>query len=422
MHKRDVSKKVVVGMLAGTVLAVGCGPTTGSEESALKPSRQALLAVNAPVAAGTQHALAISSGTVRAWGRDNHGQLGNGATTDGNWSTTPVTVSGLSNVVSIGAGDAHGLAIKSDGTLWAWGLNDSGQLGDGNPPYSKNSPVQVTGLPSTTVAKVVAVSGGLGHTLALLDNGTIWSWGSNSHGQLGRTGTTSTAGQVTLPAGYTAEGIAAGTFHSLALLRNNTTLVTYIYAWGRNDQSQLADGTTTNRTAPVQVTGLPTNAGVPVDVEAGIEYSLAVFEDSNGTRTVWGWGDNLYGQLGNGTRTDSSSAVQVSSLTGATVVSAGRWQTAHSMALVSGGVWAWGADAYGEIGDNRSASCANGGYQTTPYQTSLSSADYVAAGGEFSVAHLSDGTVWTWGLNTYGRLGLGSTADCFKTPQQVTGL
>jgi hypothetical protein len=193
------------------------------------------------VTAGTSYSLALKGdGTVWAWGWNNVGQLGDGTTTN---RSTPVQVSGLSGIVFIGAGSSHSFAIKNDGTVWAWGANSNGQLGDGT-TTNRATPVQVAGLTG-----VAALDGGQTHTVALKTDGTVWTWGANNLGQLGDGTTTqrTTPVQVTGLAGVSA--VAAGdTYFSIALKSNGT-----IYSWGFNNYGQLGDGTTTNRLTPVPV-------------------------------------------------------------------------------------------------------------------------------------------------------------------------
>jgi alpha-tubulin suppressor-like RCC1 family protein len=400
--------KALMGLFLGSVLAGGCGPVEGGEEVAPAPVSQAVRSSPlATVAAGKEHALSRRpDGTVKAWGANSHGQLGNGTTTN---SSTPVTVSGLSGMRAVGAGENHSFAIKDDtGTLWAWGRNSDGQLGDGT-TGAKSTPVQVSGL-----TNVVAVAGGGVHSLALRGDGTVWAWGNNFHGQLGTGGGSSSVPVQVNLGGVSAVAIAAGNFHSLAVLSTGV-----VKAWGRNDQGQLGVSplSVTKLTSPTDVSGV-SNA---VDVGAGNGHSLAVLSDG----TVRAWGDNYMGQLGDGTTTDRSAPATVSGLTGATVVNGGRGQYVHSIALSSGSVWNWGSDSSGQLGDDVSL-CPDRidstAVRTTPYAPGVVNVEYVASGEEFSVAQLSDGAVRSWGTNTYGRLGIGTAGGCYDLPQVVVGL
>ena len=280
------------------------------------------------IAAGQGQSIALKSdGSVWAWGDNSAGQLGNGTTTS---SQTPVQVSDIGSATAVAAGDDHSVALESDGSVWAWGDNAAGQLGNGT-TTSSSTPVQVNGLQS-----VSAIAAGGNHTVAVKSDGTVWAWGGNSDGQLGD-GTTinsSSPVQVTGLTGVTA--VAAGADDTIALKSDGT-----VWAWGDNSDGQLGDGTTTNSSSPVQVTGL---SGITA-VASGAYHTLAVKSDG----TVWTWGDNSDGQLGDGTTTNSSIPVQVTGLTGVTRIAAGN---DHTVAAESNGTaWAWGDNSVGQLGN-----------------------------------------------------------------------
>jgi hypothetical protein len=214
-------------------------------------------------------------------------------------------VSGLQRVVRIAAGRNLSLALRSDGTVWAWGLNNHGQLGDGT-TTNRRTPVQVSGLQGA-----VDIAGGRDHGLAVLSNGSVWAWGDNTHGQLGDGTTTNRTSPVRAGGLSDVETVTAGAYHSLALRSDGT-----VWAWGQNSQGQLGDGSFTRRTTPVRVQGL---TGVTA-IGAGRDHSLVTTSDGS----TWAWGLNDFGQLGDGSRTNRPSPVQVNGLTGATELDGGR--------------------------------------------------------------------------------------------------
>ncbi|MFE4706814.1 HYR domain-containing protein [Peribacillus simplex] len=268
------------------------------------------------IAAGVIHSLALlSDGTVWAWGGNTDGQLGNGTNTSSN---VPVQVIGtggsgvLTNVIAITAGGSHSLAILSDGTVRAWGANGTGQLGNGT-NTSSNVPVQVSGL-----TNVVAIAAGSNHSLAILSDGTVRAWGGNSSGQLGNGTNTDSNVPVMVGGISNAINIAGGILHSLALLSDGT-----VRAWGRNMEGQLGNAINTDSNVPVQVvgtggSGVLTNV-VAISAEAQGFHSLALLSDEK----VRAWGRNIEGQLGNGTNTNSNVPVQVSVLTNVVSITSG---------------------------------------------------------------------------------------------------
>lgn len=247
------------------------------------------------IAGGGYHSLALKSdGTVWAWGYNFYGQLGNGSTTDSNF---PVQVSGLTGVIAITAGLDHSYALKNDGTVWAWGWNNNGQLGNGN--YSNaTTPVQVNGL-----AGITAIASGWFHSLALKNDGTVWSWGYNNNGQLGD-GTAVTNKNLPVQVSGLAGiiSIAGGGYHSLAVENNGN-----VWSWGCNNCGQLGSGNNNaNSNLPVSVVGI---SGA-VSVACGVYHSIALKNDG----TIGAWGYNAYGQLGNGNTTNTNFPVAVNAL------------------------------------------------------------------------------------------------------------
>jgi alpha-tubulin suppressor-like RCC1 family protein len=355
-----------------------------------------------------------------AWGRNDQGQLGNG-TTNVTDNPDPVQVSNLTDMTDVAAGNQHSLAIKSNGTVWAWGSDGSGQLGDGGTNTNQNAPVQASGL-----TDVVAVAAGLNHSLAVKNDGTVYAWGSNSKGQLGydpdptTTNTFENSGTPGQVSGLTdVVAVAGGTFYSLALKSNGT-----VYAWGNNDVGQLGNGTTnsTPNLNPVQVvdpsdpTGFLTGV---MAVAAGSSHSLAATNDG----AIYTWGFNSQGMLGYDPDPttpglqNSSTPGQVSGLTGVTDVAGGNF---HSVALKSDGtVWAWGANDKGQLGHDPDPTTLGLEPSVTPGQVkdhkdpnnpnddvALTDVVDVSSGLNHNLAATSThGAVWAWGCNDYGQLG-----------------
>jgi alpha-tubulin suppressor-like RCC1 family protein len=260
------------------------------------------------IAGGYFHGLALESdGTVWAWGANNYGQLGDGSTT---FSATPVQVTGLTDVGVIATGTEQSYAIKSDGTVWAWGFNNGGQLGINTNvgpdtcgvAACAKTPVQVHAIADAGfLSGIKAVGGGDFGAVALTADGTVIAWGTNFFGSLGDGTNADSYVPVAVSAiniGNQIASIAVGSAHALALKTDGT-----VWAWGGNFFGALGDGTTTNRNAPVQTTGL-TDVKV---VASGFTHSLAI--KSNGT--LWAWGLNPDGELGDGTTTDRHTPVRI---------------------------------------------------------------------------------------------------------------
>ncbi len=270
------------------------------------------------VSAGYEHSLAVGNdGRVYAWGGNASGQLGDGTTTTRLTPEVLALPAGVS-ALSVSAGDGHSLAVGSDGNVYAWGWNAYGQLGDGT---TTNHLTPEAVRLSLGIA-ALSVSAGYAHSLAVGSDGSLYAWGYNVDGQLGDGTTTThlTPEAVGLPGGAIPLTVAAGYCHSLAVGGDGK-----VYVWGWNTYSQLGDGTTTTRLTPEAV-GLP--GGVTVAVLAastGAAHSLAI--GNNGQMYAWGW--NGYGQLGDSTTTTRATPEAVGLPSGVTarMVSAGAYHT-----------------------------------------------------------------------------------------------
>lgn len=273
---------------------LGDGPVDSSGTNAAPNLRDNILPAGVKavaVEAGRYYSLALTSeGTVYAWGRNNVGQLGLGTTAQ---QDSPALISGFNGVIALAAGDDHTLALKADGTVWAWGDNPNGELGTGNllPSYV---PVVVAGL-----SDVKAIAAGGNHSVALLADGTVRTWGYNNHGQLGNGSTTNRDAPVPVTGLTDVVGIAAGYEFTLAVLSNGT-----VKAWGHDDSFQLGNGATAgDQTTPVDVQGIPSGRSVR-GLAAGIFHALALLDNGS----VVAWGSNVQGQLGDGTNNSSDVA------------------------------------------------------------------------------------------------------------------
>jgi len=347
-----------------------------------------------------------------AWGYNGASQLGDGSATD-RWVPGAVTASGVlagKTIIAVAAGDYHGLALCSDGTLAAWGDNNSGQLGDGS-TTSSSVPVTVSTSGMLAGRTVIAVAAGGEHSLALCSDGTLAAWGNNEGGQLGNNTLVSSSLPVAVNtagvlAGKTVIAMAAGDMHTVVLCADGT-----LAAWGANTSGQLGNNSTTGSPVPVAVDRSGVLAGKTViSMAAGQNHNLGLCSD----HTLVAWGYNGYGQLGNNGTTQSPVPVAVNTsgvLSGKTVIamSGGR---EHSLALCSDGTLAaWGYNLFGQLGNNSTTD------SVVPVTVSASgvltgkTVISLAGGADHSLALCSDGTLAAWGWNKYGTLGNSSTTD-----------
>lgn len=299
----------------------------------------------------------------------------------------------VSCFVTIQTGDSHSLAIANNGTLWSWGLNSSGQLGLGD-TTTRTSPVQVG-----TETNWVSISSEGSHALAIKSNGTLWSWGLNSSGQLGLGDTTNRTSPTQVGTDTDWVFLSADYEHSLAIKSNGT-----LWSWGKNNGGQLGLNDLTNRNLPTQVG----SANNWTKVNAGGGHSIGI--KSNGT--LWTWGNNSNGQLGMGNTTSLFIPTQVGSGSNWTSVNAGGGDT---LAVKSDGtLWGCGYNAFGQLGFG-----TNTVYELSFSQSGTSTDwKYVTTSGRSSIAAKNDDTIWSFGYGANYQLGLGMNSDV-NVPTQI---
>jgi len=365
------------------------GNTTNNGSGNANPTPTKLAGTYTQMAAGDNHSLGLQAdGTLCAWGYNRDGQLGT-ATNSGTPNPNPTpTATGTALVTrSLAMGASFGLAVKGDGTLWAWGDNAYGQLGIDITTARTSRPVQVG-----TATDWVMVAAGEYHSLGLRADGSLYAWGWNNYGQLGsptNSGTNTATPTPQLVAG-TYTQIAAGVYHSLGLRADGS-----LYAWGDNQYGQLGSptnsGTSTANPTPAPIAGTYTR------VAAGGQHSLALRADGS----LYAWGDNSYGQLGPA----ANAGPMPTQVAGTYTQVAGGFY--HTLALrADGSLYAWGRNEYGQLG----SATNNGTYSATPTpQLVAGTYTQVAAGFAHSLALRADGSLYAWGRNGNGELGIGTT-------------
>ena len=346
------------------------------------------------ITAGDTHACAlILGGTVRCWGENDHGQLGDG--TQGNIRLTPVAVSGLADVTAIDAGIDYTCAVLTNGTAKCWGYNEWGAVGDGTQGTDRLTPVTVTGLSS-----IVSISAGGGHTCALIAGGTVKCWGLGVYGQVGDGTGLNRSSPVTVTGLSGVASVSAGGFHTCAALTNGTAM-----CWGDNDQGNLGDGTIGGEQyAPVAVTGLTGAASVSL----GPLHACALL--TNGTAKCWG--NNDYGELGDGTQAVQPTPVSVTGLADVDSIALG---SGHTCAVLTTAIAkCWGHNGSGQVGIGTFTYS-----EPTPVAVSgLSDVTSIEGGNNYTCARLANSTAKCWGTNGVGELGDG-TQDKRTTPVPV---
>ena len=338
-----------------------------------------------------------------SWGRNISGELGQNDIIN---RSSPVQVGTNTNWYLISPDNYSNLnsslAITNDGSLWAWGYNNQGQLGF-NDLITRSSPVQVS---SSILYNYTDISSGQYHTLALKNDGTLWTWGYNGYGQLGLNDAIARSYPTKIGSLTSWLSVATGYGQSYAIKNDNT-----LWGWGANNSGQLAlntSGSGVYRSSPVQVGVWPATTEIG-QISSSISHSVGLKTDG----TLWTWGQNNYGQLGLGNAIYRSSPVQVGALTNWLIISAGQYKT---FALKTDGtLWTWGAGNFGQLGQN------DVGSRSSPVQVgALNTWAAISAdkSGWIGAAIKTDGTLWTWGFGGFGTLGL-NDAIYRSSPTQV---
>ncbi|MDC0851427.1 S8 family serine peptidase, partial [Euryarchaeota archaeon] len=405
---------------------LGDGTTESTCESSCTPPVSVDLGTGRTAIAislGITHSCAIlDDNSLKCWGYGRNGELGRGSYSD---SSTPVLVSLPSSrtAVAVAAGQTHTCAILDNLSVQCWGDNRDGQLGIGffgsgtnteelTPVYvnlsgnlaavserdlDEDGTLNIFDTHMKSTSSYIAT--GERNTCAVLGNASLYCWGDNFWGQIGdgsNSGST-TPVAVSLPTGRTVDSVAVGYSHACAILDNSS-----LYCWGANNQGQLGDGSSTDSNTPIAVS-LPIGRTATM-VSAGVEYTCVVLDDAS----LYCWGNNGYGQLGDGTTTARNTPVAVSLPSGRTTssVDAGRWHTCA--VLDDASLYCWGKNGYGELGDGSNFA------STTPVSVSLPSgrtAETVSAGQSYTCAVLDNLSLYCWGYNGHGQLGDGSYSD-----------
>ena len=350
-------------------------------------------------AASRNYTMAIKTdGTLWAWGTPSNGELGDGFVNV--TRSSPVQIGTLNNWSKIfvnkeqGSSEERTFSIKTDGTLWGWGVNTAGQLGFNN-VISRSSPVQIGTLNDWS-----SVSLASRFTIALRDNGTLWSWGTGTYGELGANRSNNSS-PVQIGTLNTWSKIAAGYYRGFAIKTDNT-----LWGWGGSFYGELGDNTIVTKSSPVQIG----NEGNWLDVSSGLFHTIAV--KTNGT--LWAWGNIDDGQLGNDESAFQLKKITLSSSWAKVSGAKGQVNNSHTMAIKTDGtLWGWGSNAGGQLGDGTDTN------RISPIQIgNLNDWSNISCGDRFSISIKTDGTLWAWGINNNGQLGDG-TSITKTSPVQI---
>ena len=339
-----------------------------------------------------------TNGTLWGWGYNVDGELGDGTNINKNY---PVQINGDTDWQVAFTGISHSLALKKDSSLWAWGGNSSGELGDGS-TSSSNIPKKIG-----ADRNWIAISAGGAHSLAIKSDGTLWAWGYDGYGELGigDLGNLGTYNYITSPVQVGTDNnwliISASQFCSYAIKKDGS-----LWAWGNDDSKTLGLGDTVYGiiSSPMQI-GTDTNWKY---VSAGANHGLAIKTDG----TLWAWGYNYDGELGDNTNINKEVPVQIGADNNWISTSASDFS---SYAIKNDGtLWVYGANEVGQLGDGTYIN------KNTPAKISSNTSWLlISGGGQQAVALKSDSTLWSWGYNDFGQLGLGIIDDHINVPTEI---
>jgi alpha-tubulin suppressor-like RCC1 family protein len=392
-----MKKLIQTTQLAGVALVLSaCGGSpqeTKSNAPARLTQREAALTIvpldnTLRISAGNQFSVGLhTNGNVVAWGENLFNQLGTGTYLN---ASTPVAVPGLSGIRAINAGGNHTLALHGNGTVFAFGNNSFNQFGNGNNPVFSHRPYQVPGM-----SRVQAVAAGQAHSVALTSSGNVWGWG--------RTTVAFSSTPLRMSALSSVRALSAGWDHDLALLGNGRVM-----AWGANGAAQLGLGDTVSTNTPTPVPGLSNIRAVA----GGKLHSMALTHSG----TVFAWGSNSYLQLGNSNNSNAvfKTPVQIPGLTNVKAIAAGPFNSAALLA--DGTIKVWGNNGWGQLG--------NGGYANSPTPITLAvvrDAVGLSYGNGHLLALKRDGSVYAVGYNLAGQLGNHTTSNS-SIAVQTTGV